>query len=102
MSTALALLFTFTNQLDLVLSARSDLDAQPFAGMAARMPRSPKSGLVTRAREFCAWSMLSVAEILEDWTAGKDDKVIAWTLGIGWACCGGGMAGECLVFAKAA
>jgi len=31
-----------------------------------------------------------------------NDKQIAWTLGIGWACCGGGLAGMCLVFAKAA
>ncbi len=31
----------------------------------------------------------------------KDDKTLAWTLGIGWACCGGGLAGGCLVFAKA-
>lgn len=46
--------------------------------------------------------MIWIAEKLEGWTAGKDDKVIAWTLGIGWACAGGGLAGECLVFAKAA
>lgn len=42
-----------------------------------------------------------VKEKLEAWTAAKDDKTIAWTLGIGWACCGGGLAGGCLVFAKA-
>jgi len=39
---------------------------------------------------------------LEAWTAAHDDMQIAWTLGIGWACCGGGLAGMCLVFAKAA
>ncbi|KAF8897042.1 hypothetical protein CPB84DRAFT_1781404 [Gymnopilus junonius] len=38
---------------------------------------------------------------LEEWAAPKDDKQVAWTLGIGWACCGGGLAGGCLVFAKA-
>ncbi|THG92584.1 hypothetical protein EW145_g8665, partial [Phellinidium pouzarii] len=42
-----------------------------------------------------------VCETLEVWTAAKDDKTIAWTLGIAWACCGGGLAGLCLVFAKA-
>jgi len=46
--------------------------------------------------------MIWIAEKLEEWTAEKDDAVIAWTLGIGWACAGGGLAGECLVFAKAA
>jgi len=30
-----------------------------------------------------------------------DDRQIAWILGIGWACTGGGLAGGCLVFAKA-
>lgn len=45
--------------------------------------------------------MYMVTEWLEAWTAPKDDKQIAWTLGIGWACCGGGLAGGCLVFAKA-
>ncbi|GLB37495.1 putative magnesium transporter NIPA [Lyophyllum shimeji] len=38
---------------------------------------------------------------LEVWTAPQDDKQVAWTLGIAWACCGGGLAGMCLVFAKA-
>ena len=42
-----------------------------------------------------------VTDRLEIWAAPKDDKQVAWTLGIGWACCGGGLAGGCLVFAKA-
>jgi hypothetical protein len=42
-----------------------------------------------------------VRNLLERWTESKDDKTIAWTLGIGWACCGGAMAGGSLVFAKA-
>lgn len=45
--------------------------------------------------------MLWVKEKLEMWTAPQDDKQVAWVLGIGWACCGGGLAGGCLVFAKA-
>ena len=40
-------------------------------------------------------------EKLEIWTGPMDDGQIAWILGIGWACCGGGLAGGCLVFTKA-
>jgi len=45
--------------------------------------------------------MVWVTDVLERWAAGRDDKQVAWTLGIGWACLGGGLAGGCLVFAKA-
>ena len=55
-----------------------------------------------RAVAFWDNSMMWTREKLELWTAHHDDKRIAWTLGIGWACCGGGLAGACLVFAKAA
>lgn len=50
-----------------------------------------------------AWqaAMIWITGWLEVWTASHDDKQIAWTLGIGWACCGGGLAGGTLVFAKA-
>jgi magnesium transporter len=101
MSLSLALLYKFATQLDLVLSSRSDLSGQPFAGMSARTPKAPLGGLLIRIKGLWNWSMIWVAEKLEEWTAEKDDKVIAWTLGIGWACAGGGLAGECLVFAKA-
>lgn len=101
MSLSLALVYNFAAQLDLVLSSRSDLSAQPFVGMSARTPKAPPGGLLIRIRGLWRWSMVWVAEKLEEWTASKDDKVIAWTLGIGWACVGGGLAGECLVFAKA-
>jgi len=101
MSLSLSLLYIFTTQLDLVLSSRSDLSGQPFAGMSSRTPKAPHGGLLVRLKGLWNWSMIWIAEKLEEWTAGKDDTVIAWTLGIGWACAGGGMAGECLVFAKA-
>lgn len=52
-------------------------------------------------RETWASFTRKVTELLETWSAPKDDKQVAWTLGIGWACCGGGLAGGCLVFAKA-
>ena len=101
MSLSLTLLYIFTTQLDLVLSSREDLSAQPFAGMSARIPKTPPGGPLVRLKGLWNWSMIWIAEKLEEWTAGKDDKVISWTLGIGWACAGGGLAGECLVFAKA-
>ena len=103
MSFALIFLYIFTAQLDQVLSARSDLTAEPFAGM-----RSRAGGLVApptlagKAIAFWDNAMMWTREKLELWTAPHDDKRIAWTLGIGWACCGGGLAGATLVFAKAA
>ena len=101
MSLSLTLLYKFATQLDLVLSSRSDLSGQPFAGMSARIPKAPPGGLLIRIKGLWNWSLIWVAEKLEEWTAGKDNKVIAWTLGISWACTRGGLAGECLVFAKA-
>ena len=96
-------LYVFTSQLDQVLVARGDLTAEPFAGMRTRA-----GGLVTpptlAGKVVAFWdnAMMWTREKLEVWTAPHDDKRIAWTLGIGWACCGGGLAGACLVFAKAA
>jgi hypothetical protein len=102
MTLALTCLYVFTSQLELVLNSRSDLSAQPFAGMSGRMSIPAAGGFFSKLFAWYRWVMVWIAEHLETWTAGKDDKVIAWTLGIGWACGGGGMAGECLVFAKAA
>ena len=103
MSFALLFLYLFTYQLDQVLTARSDLNAAPFAGMRARagglVPPTTYAGKVAA---FWDNSMMWTREKLELWTAAHDDKRIAWTLGIGWACCGGGLAGATLVFAKAA
>ena len=103
MTFALILLFTFASQLDQVLAARSDLNAEPFAGMRARAGGLvPPATLGGRLVAFWDNAMMWTREKLELWTAPHDDKRIAWTLGIGWACCGGGLAGACLVFAKAA
>ncbi|KAG1734729.1 uncharacterized protein EDB91DRAFT_1146559 [Suillus paluster] len=101
MSLALILVLIFANSLDAVLAARSDLDSEPFAGMSAR--RSPTSSTTFLGKVKNNWNawMLWVKEKLETWTAPQDDKQVAWVLGIGWACCGGGLAGGCLVFAKA-
>jgi hypothetical protein len=114
MAISLLLLSIFTSKLDGILSDRGDISSVPFAGMGARAVNDPRSA-VRRNRENThvvirafmtvktTWDavMLRIVEILEHWTAAKDDMTIAWTLGIGWACCGGGLAGGCLVFAKA-
>lgn len=101
MSIALILVLIFTNSLDDVLAARSDLDSEPFAGMSARRPRDSSTTYLGKVKNsWNAW-ILWIKEKLETWTAPQDDKQVAWVLGIGWACCGGGLAGGCLVFAKA-
>ncbi|KAI0768750.1 hypothetical protein BD413DRAFT_561088 [Trametes elegans] len=102
MAFALIALYTFTTELEYVLNARGDLNAEPFSGMRARAGALPPPAtyvgkLMAVWRDALLWSR----EKLEIWTAPHDDKRIAWTLGIGWACCGGGLAGGCLVFAKA-
>lgn len=102
MSFALIFLMIFTSSLDAVLSARSDLSSEPFSGISARRgARTPQTGFFGKVKEAWQDTMGWVMEKLEVWTAPKDDKTVAWTLGIGWACCGGGLAGGTLVFAKA-
>lgn len=104
-SVSLALLYVFASQLEFILNSRSDISSEPFAGLGGRTPSNavPISGLGWRKRFISTYrGVLSwVREKLELWTMTKDDKTLAWTLGIGWACCGGGLAGGCLVFAKA-
>ncbi|KAI8975861.1 hypothetical protein BD414DRAFT_517344 [Trametes punicea] len=102
MAFALIFLYIFTSQLDQVLTARGDLHAEPFADMRARTATFPPATTYI-GKALASWrhAMLWTREKLELWTASHDDKRIAWTLGIGWACCGGGLAGGCLVFAKA-
>ncbi|KAG6334250.1 hypothetical protein ID866_4841 [Astraeus odoratus] len=101
MSLALFLLLIFTSSLDAVLAARSDLNSEPFSGMTARRPPIRRTTFLGKIQDTWSWSMIWVKEKLEAWTAPQDDKRVAWVLGIGWACCGGGLAGGCLVFAKA-
>lgn len=115
MAFSLALLLLFTSKLDALLASRSEINAAPFSGIA--IPPTTTAGPRREGQELSLWqkvagigstlrgywdsAMVKVGEWLELWTASKDDKQIAWTLGIGWACCGGGLAGGCLVFAKA-
>ncbi|KAK7675965.1 hypothetical protein QCA50_021078 [Cerrena zonata] len=102
MTFAFIALYIFVSQLDAVLAARSDISAVPFSGMGAGRASPPAATWAGKA--FGVWDawMSKIKEYLEIWTAPHDETRIAWTLGIGWACCGGGLAGGCLVFAKAA
>jgi len=100
MSAALIMLSIFISQLDLVLAARAEL--VPESELSPKLNSSMRVGYVRRAIGAWGSAMSWLREKLEIWTATHDDKRIAWTLGIGWACCGGGLAGGCLVFAKAA
>ena len=100
---AFALIFVsiFTSQLDAVLVARSDLSAVPFSSMSSPPSALSSRNIFRRIMGLWNYAMFQVRYYLETWTAQHDDKRIAWTLGIGWACLGGGLAGGCLVFAKA-
>ncbi|KAH8093965.1 hypothetical protein BXZ70DRAFT_896986 [Cristinia sonorae] len=102
MAFALIFLSIFTSQLDAVLAARSDLSAAPF-GSVPNTPAPLTGRFIWIAKIRNAWSatMTWTKIWLEHWTASHDDTRIAWTLGIGWACLGGGLAGGTLVFAKA-
>lgn len=96
MAFALMLLLMFTSLLDDLLTARADITAVPFS--ANNSSRNQTAGPFKRG-----WNSVlrRIMDLLEMWTSPKDDKTVAWTLGIGWACCGGGLAGGTLVFAKA-
>lgn len=102
MAFSLISLSIFTSQLDAVLAARADLSAVPFSSMTSRPTAPASKSLFGKVGATWHGMMLTIRGYLEAWTAAHDDKRIAWTLGIGWACCGGGLAGGCLVFAKAA
>lgn len=111
MSFTLMFLYIFTSQLDAVLASRADLSAVPYGAMtppdwAAPLPPATNfwgkvKNVFTRIRATWEYGLVKIKEWLEMWTAPQEDKRVAWTLGIGWACCGGGLAGGTLVFAKA-
>jgi magnesium transporter len=125
MAISLIAVLIFTSRLDAVLAARGDLDTVPASTTSFNLPFTQsdsttgnngvsgdgvkrKEAVAQRVMSFArsvaiGWHalMLYITGLLEAWTGPKDDKMIAWTLGIGWACCGGGLAGGCLVFAKA-
>jgi hypothetical protein len=105
MTFALILLMIFITRLEAVLSARNEITPGTENDNSQKLPTNPTCGFVGRAaralRSYWRRAMIWITEKLEAWTGPKPDQQIAWTLGIGWACCGGGLAGGCLVFAKA-
>ncbi|KAF8630685.1 hypothetical protein AX15_002828 [Amanita polypyramis BW_CC] len=109
MTFALSLLLIFITRLEAVLVTRNEItpgsennSSQNLLVGSSFWDKLGVVGRAVKATQFC-WGkiMIWVTERLETWTAPKPDKQVAWTLGIGWACCGGGLAGGCLVFAKA-
>ncbi|KAK0212748.1 hypothetical protein DFS33DRAFT_1377215 [Desarmillaria ectypa] len=96
MTFALILLLYFTSKLDELLGTRGDIVSDSDNPVITYGGQDSST-----ARNVWAFLQRRVTDWLELWTAPKDDKTIAWTLGIGWACCGGGLAGGTLVFAKA-
>lgn len=109
MSLALTLLLVFITRLEAVLGARNEITLGSENNSSQNLLTNPSIwgslgiiGRIVQATQFY-WrkAMIWVTEKLEVWTAPKPDKQVAWTLGIGWACCGGALAGGCLVFAKA-
>jgi hypothetical protein len=110
MSIALGVVGIGVVQLDAILAERGEdevvlSDGDLPLGMLSgggRGRQTPKADTFLK-KVTAAWTgtMAWVKEKLDRWAASRDDKQIAWTLGIGWACLGGGLAGGCLVFAKA-
>ncbi|EJD52737.1 hypothetical protein AURDEDRAFT_111319 [Auricularia subglabra TFB-10046 SS5] len=99
-SVALLLLFISASQLDAILASRADIDAVPFSAETRRAGPAPTSWF-GRVKATVGGAVATWRIFLEHWTSAQTDRHLAWTLGITWACCGGGLAGECLVFAKA-
>lgn len=107
MTTAIIIQYVSNTQLEAVYHARAELSVLPSnAGTQSRRA----GAAISRGGIAAIWFKLIAArdraigklrELIENWTAAKNDKTIAWTLGIGWACNGGAMAGGSLVFAKA-
>lgn len=94
------LLMFFTSVLDDILATRADITAVPFSGNR-QSDQQKRTTALGKVGNLWGSLMHRIRDILELWTGPKDDKTVAWTLGIGWACCGGGLAGGTLVFAKA-
>ncbi|KAF8633435.1 hypothetical protein AX17_004605 [Amanita inopinata Kibby_2008] len=109
MTFALLLLWMFTSRLEAVLATRNEITPASENNSIPILATGPsfweKFGFAGRFVKalllFWSKTVVWVTEKLESWTAPQPDKQIAWTLGIGWACCGGCLAGGCLVFAKA-
>jgi magnesium transporter len=102
MTTLIVVQYICNTQLEAVYTARQEISVLP--SHRTPIPRSQETqpvGYFTKVAALWSRTMQKLRDIMEAWTAPKDDKTIAWTLGIGWSCNGGAMAGGSLVFAKA-
>lgn len=94
------------SQLDSILMDRLEVvEEEPStpklgSGRGLRGVNKEKGWFATAKERWDAW-MTWTKGWIERWSRDKSDKTLAWTLGILWACCGGALAGGCLVFAKA-
>ncbi|KIK67366.1 hypothetical protein GYMLUDRAFT_37471 [Collybiopsis luxurians FD-317 M1] len=108
MSSVLILVFFCTAKLDAILTARSEITAPPPSAARATNTSSTRRGedsavaaAARRAQMAWIFASMKLGDWIEQWNAPKDDKTLAWTLGISWAAVGGALAGGTLVFAKA-
>ena len=99
MTTAIIIVFIGTAQLDAILVARADLTALPTSRPPATSQQK-KTSVMAFIKEKWAWAMHWSRNTLDNWTAAKDDKYVAWMLGLGWSCTGGALAGACLVVCR--
>lgn len=96
MTIAIIIVYVGTSQLDAILATRSDLAALPTTRpKPVILPKD--AGLWANFKVRWNSAMHWSRERLDTWTAAKDDNTVAWMLGIGWSCVGGGLAGACLV-----
>ncbi|KAG9044973.1 hypothetical protein FS837_007236 [Tulasnella sp. UAMH 9824] len=100
MALAIIIVYIGTSQLDAIWVARGDLQALPTS-RTAPPPVKADAGWWASTKGKLDQALHWMKEKLDNWTAAKDDKYVAWMLGIGWSCVGGALAGGCLIFAKA-
>lgn len=96
MTFALLLLLLSTSKLDAILAARSEIATIPLSAARADTNPSSRRGngnvivvIAHKVKMAGIFVMTRLGDWLEHWNAPKDDKTIAWTLGIAWACSGG-------------
>ncbi|KIO30760.1 hypothetical protein M407DRAFT_20285 [Tulasnella calospora MUT 4182] len=100
MALGIIIVYIGTSQLDAIWVARGDLQALPTS-RTAPPPVKADAGWWASTKGKLGQALHWTKEKLDNWTAAKDDKYVAWMLGIGWSCVGGALAGGCLIFAKA-
>ncbi|EPS99891.1 hypothetical protein FOMPIDRAFT_1024026 [Fomitopsis schrenkii] len=81
MAFSLIIVYVFVAQLEQVLTARGDINAEPFAGMGSRRSGAAAPvGFHQKVMAAIGFAMMWVREKLESWIAPQDDKRVAWTV----------------------